>query len=537
MKITETKTQYHDYLFTFDFNWHIVNELKAMQKDFDWRELTYCDKDGVKGWAFSSPAIGALLMEKFKPSCTIKFETGVGVGDVLAPQGYIDASKDLNALQLSNLTPIQCVRTEFLFDFQKRTLDFIEKVGGKALLALDMGTGKTIVAIGYALWKEYQRVLVICPASVKENWKREIKTFGKVDANILTSEEYGGWDIVNYDQLRNYENYIKKQDYDLVVFDESHLIKNPKAIRTKLALQIAKKGKDFLFLTGTPVMNKPLEIFTTFNLISPIKYWDFVMRYCNPKKTTWGWDFSGASHLDELKERMYFMIRLTKEQILPELPEKTVSIIDTEMKDWAEYNQVRKDYRSWLLENEKNLDALYAEALTKVNYLKQVTVKNKNIEEIVDNFLENGAKILVFSQYTEVIDRLYTYYQDKAVRLTGATPAEDRQGLVDEFQNNEKTRLFLSTLKAGGVGLTLTKADTVVFTDLDYVPANHLQAEDRALRIGQKNAVGVYYLITPDTLEEDIWKLLRRKEKVVEKIMSGDDNVRKVHLKSLFKKI
>lgn len=325
----------------------------------------------------------------------------------------------------------------------------------------------------------------------------------------------------------------------MVIFDESHFIKNKQAQRTKFSVKLAKKTGKVLFLTGTPVLNKPIEVYNVLNIVSPTGYWEFCMRYCGAKKTQWGWDLGGASHLDELRRKMYFMIRRTKEQVLSELPDKTVSVLDTSISPEGkkEYRKIQKEFREWLIENGKNINALYAEALTKVGYLKQVVVRHKNIEEIIENFLESGKKIIVFSQYVEIIERLSKQYVQESVALTGATPTKDRQGIIDEFQNNPEKRIFLSTLKAGGVGITLTAADTVLFTDLDWVPANHLQAEDRAHRIGQKNNVNVYYLITPDTIEEEIWKLLRRKEKVVNQILDGKEDVRRVHITSLLKKI
>jgi SWI/SNF-related matrix-associated actin-dependent regulator 1 of chromatin subfamily A len=268
-----------------------------------------------------------------------------------------------------------------------------------------------------------------------------------------------------------------------------------------------------------------------------MSFWDFANTFCGMTKTKFGYDYTGATNLKQLKEQMNYMHRKTKKEVLLELPDKTINLIETKMDDWKEYREIQTDYRKWLEDNDMNISATYAEALTKANYLKQCVVRHKNIKEVIDDFLENGQKIIVFSQYKETVEYLKKIYENITVGFTGATPSGERQAIVDTFQNDERIRLFVSTMQAGGVGITLTSADTVVFTDLGWTPTDHQQAEDRAYRIGQKNNVNVYYLVTPNTLEEDIWAMLKRKEKMVQQIIEGKENVRKVHIKTLLKKI
>ncbi|HLN19154.1 MAG TPA: DEAD/DEAH box helicase [Patescibacteria group bacterium] len=532
MNIKPYKSKYHKYILIFHYDARAVAQVKEIQSRLGWQAISYFADGRVKGWAFSS--LDAVLPEILK-AFPVDIDDDVLKDMENATERKFERPEGIGNEELSDNLFVPT--TKPLYPFQIQAVDFILKVGGKALLAMDMGTGKTATAIGYGAYKRCGRVLVICPASVKENWKREIKSFAGIDAKIIGGGDEGGWEIINYDQLQKHLVYLKKQFYDLIICDESHYIKNKKAIRTKTAFKLLDKAKDVLFLTGTPIMNRPIEIYTTFNFIAPINFFEFATRYCGAVKNHWGWDFNGASHLDELKERMYWMHRRRKEDVLPQLPDKTVSVLNTEMKSWKEYKQVLEDFRQWLLDKDLGTAALYAEALTKANYLKQIVVRNKNIKEIIDDFLENGKKIIVFSQYKGVINELYEQYEAMSVRLTGDTPTEDRQGLVDIFQNDSKVRIFFSTIQAGGVGITLTEADTVLFTDMLWTPSNHHQAEDRAHRIGQKNNVNVYYLITPDTLEEKIWKMLRRKELMVNQIIEGAEKVRKVHIKSLLKNL
>lgn len=532
MKIKKYETKYHSYIFIFPYDAAAVAKVKEVQKRFGWGQISYHQDEKVRGWAFSD-------LQNVLPALLGHFTIDIS-DEVLSDiqTGPQEQNMDDVAISVEDLrTDLDLGTTKPLFPFQVKAVDFVEKAGGKALIADDMGLGKTAEAIGYGCYKRYPNVLVVCPASVKENWKREIMAFAGIDAKILTDEDPGGWEIIGYSNLEKYMDYLKKRPYDLIILDEAHYVKNRQAKRTKAMFKILKTAKDVIFLTGTPILNRPLEVYPVFNFISPMKFWDFAQRYCGAKETNFGWDYNGASHLDELKERMWWMIRREKKEVLTELPDKTINVLTTNMSDWSEYNKALNDFRSWLLENDLGTQALYAEALTKASYLKQICVKNKNIKDIIDDFLDNGKKIIVFSQYKETINYLYEIYENISVRLTGDTPVEDRQALVDNFQSNENTRIFFSTIKAGGVGITLTAADTVLFTDLSWTPADHHQAEDRAYRIGQKNNVNVYYLLTPKTIEEKIWKMLRRKEKMVNQIMAGEENVRKVHIKSLLKSL
>jgi len=357
---------------------------------------------------------------------------------------------------------------------------------------------------------------------------------------LLLKKVTDGWNIIGYPNIVKYYKKLRK-DYDLIIIDEAHYIKNKKAQRSKKTMCLLKKTKDALFLTGTPILNRPLEIYNIFNFIRPMPFWGeggFALTFCGAKQGSFGWDLNGATNLDVLKKQMTFMIRRTKEEVIEELPDKTITIIETKLENRAKYNSIIKDFRGFLKDNNLNENAIFAEALTKVSYLKQEVVKQKmkSVNEQIDNFLESGKKILLFTQYKGVADYFNFKYKE-SVELTGDTPEADRQKAVDDFQNKPEVKIFVSTIKAGGVGLTLTEADTVVFTDLSWTPADHHQAEDRAYRIGQKNNVNVYYMITPETVEEEIWKLFRRKEVMVNKIMEGQEKVRKVHIKTLLKNI
>jgi SWI/SNF-related matrix-associated actin-dependent regulator 1 of chromatin subfamily A len=544
MQIRKFRTKYHKYIFTFVFDQLTLKKVKTIQANCSntWKDISfYKDEDGNVGWVFSSLEVLERLREEFDP--LIDPRVSEEMSEV--KEKYVEEEErkeKIYSVKKEELNENLEVQTKIpLFPFQKQAVDFIDKIGGRALVADDMGCGKTAEAIGYAVFKNYDRVLVICPSSVKTNWEREIDTFSGVKANNLTETVHrGGWEIIGYPNIEKFESYLKSQEYQLIIVDEAHYIKNKKAKRTKKTLNLLKKAKDIVFLTGTPVLNKPVEIYNIFNFITPMPFWTsqgFAQKYCGLKQDPYGrWDYTGATNLDELRSKMAWMIKRDKKEVIEQLPDKTIEVIETKMKDWTEYNKLLVDFRGWLKDKKLNEKAVYAEAITKVNYLKQIVVQNKNIKSELDNLLECGRKVIVFSQYRSVVEDLHEEYKNISVLLTGGTPTKDRQGVIDEFQNNDRCKIFFSTIKAGGVGITLTEADVVLFTDLSWTPADHEQAEDRAYRMGQKNNVNVYYLITPKTIEDKIWAMLKRKSIMVKKIMAGE-KARKVHIKTLIKNL
>ena len=562
MLIKKFKTKWHRYIFQFDYAPFIVATVKEIQTNLpeQWKDLSFNkDEEGVNtGWVFSSYHVFKLLCEEFDPMVDDKVnEEMEAVRTQTEEQDVRDeAIASIKKQKLNDKLEVETLLP--LFPFQNEAVDFVDKVGGRALIADPCGVGKTIEALGYAVFKEYKRVLIICPASVKQNWYNEIKKFAGIEANNITeTENRGGWEIIGYPNLTKYWDYIRKEEYDLVISDESHFLKSKTAIRTKKTFKILKNAKNVIFLTGTPILNKPFDIYNIFNFISPMPFWGnggFAERYCGLTRNPFGrWDYTGATNLGELKEKMSFMLRREKKEVLPQLPDKTINVIETEMKSWKDYREILADFKEWLKTNKLSDAALYAEALTKINYLKKVVVENKDLEGQIDNFLETGRKLVVFSQYRGVLENLYekvSYkkndklkknpiykYRDMSVVFTGSTPTKERQLIIDKFQKDDNCKIFFSTIQAGGVGITLTSADIVIFTDLSWSVVDHQQAEDRCHRITQKNNVNVYYLITPKTIEEKIWLLLKRKEVLINKILSGSEKARKVHIKTLIKNL
>lgn len=457
-----------------------------------------------------------------------------------------------------------------LMPFQKTGVEFIEVKEGRVLIADEMGLGKTAQALAWlALHPKERPAVVVCPASLKFNWLEEINKWMKKPGmvQVLSGRKpqknkaiYGDIIIINYDILPN--KYIKKGkrmieqpftgwvDYLLerkpkvVVLDESHYIKNSKAMRTKAACKLAKHCSNLICLTGTPILNRPVEIFNTLNAIDASlfpSFWRFAQRYCGAKHNGWGWNFNGASRTKELNQLLsHIMIRRTKKEVLSELPDKQRTTIPLELANKKEYQQIKNNFLAWLIDKKGTQAAKKAskvEQLTKVEYLKQAAARGKLKAAIkwIENVIEN-EKLVVFATHKEIIDQLTNHFDKEAVKIDGSTTQAKRKEAVDRFQKDSKVKLFIGNIKAAGVGITLTAASKVAFLELPWTPGELIQAEDRCHRIGQKNAVNIYYLVGLDTIDSYIANLLKEKAEVIEKVVDGKASTTEVDiLKDLYK--
>lgn len=407
--------------------------------------------------------------------------------------------------------------------------------------------GKTVEALSYlAAHPAMRPAVIVCPASLKLNWQREVESWletndrieviqgGKVretDADIV---------IINYDILKKWLPRLKAIEPQILILDESHSVKNPKAARSKAAKELAGVVPHKILLTGTPVLNRPAELWHQLQIIDPSQYSDkrffrWHKQYADAKQLHFGrktvWDFSGASNLDELAASLKtIMIRRTKEQVLPELPEKRRQTILIPIDNRKEYDQANDDFVSWMIEQkgaEAAERASHVEQLAKIEYLRQISVRGKMKQAVawIANFLESGEKLVVFATHRETINTLMSEFSKIAVRIDGGTCMEERQLAVDRFQNDDEIRLFVGNIQAAGVGITLTAASDVAFLELGWTPALHEQAEDRCHRIGQKNAVNIYYILGADTIDQSIGAMLESKREVIDQITGGTNNL------------
>lgn len=478
------------------------------------------------------------------------------------------------------------LNVEELYKYQIEGVHFLEQKNGRALIADEMGLGKTVQVLSWLkLHPEFSKVLVICPASLKINWQREAEKWALLDMEILngtTPHKIKSNDvIINYDILSYWEKHLKLKQFDVIIFDEAHYIKNNKAKRTKAFKRLVKSVPRLIALTGTPIENKPIEIYNIVKVIDPSIFpdaTDFAIEFCGAKKTRFGWDKNGATNTLRLNKILSssIMIRRKKVDVLKDLPEKQIIKVPFEINNRIEYDQAETEFVEFLKKkfNTENLteeileelkqfakrnDIEVSEELTtdeirlikehkferiasapvlaQIELLKQLAVKGKidQIIEWIENFLESGEKLVVFAVHKKVVSQLMEKFKHIAVKVDGSVSQKQRQEAVDKFQKDIKTRLFIGNIKAAGVGITLTAASNAAIIEFPWSPGELNQAADRIHRITQTKQVTIWNLVGESTIEEKIITLLKKKEKVITKILDGKQYEDQSILMDLFK--
>jgi len=438
----------------------------------------------------------------------------------------------------------------------------IEKLlaNDKFILADDMGLGKTTSAIIATLETDAKKILIVCPANVKINWKKEIKNYTDRPVLIVEGRKWGStydFYIINYDILKNYhttdkknENddlkLIHKENFDIAIIDEAHYVSNTSANRTRLINDIIKKIPKVWLLTGTPMTNRPINYYNLLKIVeSPValNWQHYVKRYCKGFKMTVRngntsrtiWSTSGHSNLDELRERTKnIMLRRMKSEI-PGLPDKMISPIFLELQSTF-YNEEIEEFMR-ITEEERSKESI-AVTINRLMKVRQVIAYEKipHTCELIDKCLELNKKVIVFTNFTMPLDMLHEKYPKNSVIFDGRVSAAKREEAKDKFQNDPKIKIFIGNIVAAGIGINLTAAEVVIMNDLSFVPSHHSQAEDRAYRHGQKNNVMVYYPIFENTIEQIVYNVLQRKKDVIDKVM-GDGEYSETFSKELLKEL
>jgi SWI/SNF-related matrix-associated actin-dependent regulator 1 of chromatin subfamily A len=411
----------------------------------------------------------------------------------------------------------------------------------KFILADDMGLGKTTSTIIAALESGSKKVLIICPATLKINWKREIENYSDKSIFIAESKNFStehDFVIINYDIIKNFHDtkdeessQILKSGFDLVIIDEAHYIKNAQAQRTKLINSFVKDIDRLWLLTGTPMTSRPIDYYNLLSLAdSPVaKNWmAYVIRYCagyqfkvGPRKV---WNVMGASNLEELRDRTSgTILRRLKENVL-DLPDKIITPIYLRLKSKL-YEDVMGEYYDWYEKNPEESKSLTVQ-FSKLTKVRQIIADEKISQtiELAENIVEQYKIVIIFCNFTDSLNKIVVHFGKYAVKVDGSMSKEQRQFSVDQFQENEKIKVFVGNIKAGGVGITLTSAEAVIMNDLSFLPSDHAQAEDRAYRFGQKNNVLVYYPIFENTIEAAIYDIINSKKQVIATVMGDGFN-------------
>lgn len=432
-----------------------------------------------------------------------------------------------------------------LFPYQETGADWLA-TRDKALLADPMGLGKSAQAIAACDRVNAATILVVCPASVRETWRREFDRFsaGQRVVNVLykgQTPRSGAVNVASYEGADStYFKQLLEMQFDVGIFDEAHYLKSPTAKRTKAVYGtatnqgLAHRCKHVWLLSGTPAPNNPIELYPHCKALfseafprksgKPLDKWSFQSRYCITRSTGFGEQIIGGKNLPELKTRLEpFVLRRKKEEVLKDLPPIRYEMLALD----AGKLKLPADTEEWAkiaLESSEPLKVLNSVAphlvtLRRILGLAKVQALSDWITEQLDCGME---KLVVFAHHREVLDGLEKNLPKDShfSRIDGSTNAKSRDDQVQEFQHNKDCRVFLGNLQAAGTGLTLTAACDMVFAEYSWVPAENQQAAMRIHRIGQKNSVLIRYACVAGSLDERIADVVRRKSADIKQVFA-----------------
>lgn len=415
------------------------------------------------------------------------------------------------------------------------------------------GLGKTLQSIGIIDTADAYPCLVICPSSLKINWQREWERFTDKKALVLDNGTRTTWPyllsmkmhhvaIVNYESLRKYfvwdinggRRSFRLKDvvfcphiklFKSIIIDESHRVKDPAAQQTIFTKGLATGKQWCILLSGTPVVNRPEDLVSQLSIMGRLGEFGgksaFVARYSGED-----------ADLEGLSKRLYStcLIRREKAKVLTQLPDKTRCDLYVDISNREEYDMAQCDLAEYLRQYKECTDweirrKMRMEALVKFMTLRSLSAigKVKQAIDFVKVFLDSGKPIILFCSYHEIVDELCKAFP-KAVRVTGRDNAASKQAAVDSFQAGN-AQLIICSIKAAGVGLTLTASSNVAFVEFPWTYADCLQCEDRAHRIGQKDNVTCYYLIGRHTIDGALYNIIHRKKSIANQIMAADDDI------------
>lgn len=417
----------------------------------------------------------------------------------------------------------------------------------------DPGLGKTVQSIGSMVMINEFPAVVICPATLKLNWANEIRKYSHLRCMVLDDKVKGSWMryyesglvdvfIVNFESLKKYfvtkmpttkrwtsDKIELRPDWSkikTIVIDESHRLKDPTTIQTKLCLRLCT-GKDNVFLlTGTPVVNRPVDLFPQLAIMGHLQFFGgkkaYLDRYCEG-----GQGSNNLKELNYLLNRVCFFKR-NKTDVLKELPEKQRQTLLTEISTRDEYDFAFNEFRRWLemsgCDDKEIAKKLRGEILVKMNVLRQISArgKMKAAFEHINEITGSGQKVVVFATLKEIIRGVKEHYPH-AVEIHGDISEANRAANIYKFQNDPGCNVIICNIKAAGVGITLTASSNVLFIEYPWTWADCIQCEDRTHRIGQKESVTITYLFGSGTIDERLFEIIKEKKEIGNTISGAQD--------------
>uniref|UniRef100_T1GHL0 SWI/SNF-related matrix-associated actin-dependent regulator of chromatin subfamily A-like protein 1 n=1 Tax=Megaselia scalaris TaxID=36166 RepID=T1GHL0_MEGSC len=393
-----------------------------------------------------------------------------------------------------------------LLPFQKDSVCFAINRRGRVYLADEMGLGKTYQAIAIAdFYREDMPMLIVTTASTKDSWAKHVRELlpyinCQQIVTLSSKDNYFGDSkvlLTSYNMMERHSSKLLEKSFGIIIFDESHNLKNPKAKCTIHADLLAKKAKHVIMISGTPALSRPVELFSQLQMLDSffMNYQTYTTRYCEGKRTCYGWEANGQSNLKELKIVLEkkFMIRRVKSDVIT-LEQKTRETVTL------------------------NHDLIWSNDSDKEDL--ETKIKVKAVCAYLKGLVKEKKKFIVFAHHNVMINAITNFLYDENIdfiKITGQTKTDLRAGYVQKFQTSTSCKVALLSLKACNAGITLTAAQLLIFAELDWNPSTLAQAESRAHRIGQEGEVKCIYLLAHQTADDVIWKMLKEKQRVLNK--------------------
>jgi SWI/SNF-related matrix-associated actin-dependent regulator 1 of chromatin subfamily A len=540
MQIIEHPTMFHVKIDYNRFRVTNQNMLKGIGANFDWTS---------KSWVLPLTRRAELqeIQKKTKAEWVVIGNTSPQEIGEIPPMPELEFEIDIVNRE-NGFTP-----RPYQYQGVARGLELKRFINGD-----EQGLGKTMQSIAtiYTADKYNNEIvypcLVICPATTKINWQREWQMWTGKKAMILEDKikdtwhryhEVAGVDIfiVNYESLRKYfvhkmptKKTYKSSDIEMnprvklfnsVIIDEIHRCKDRNTQQTKIALQIALGKLYRIGLTGTMIVNKPIDTLPQLAIIGKLANEKvFRERYCEGGK--------GASNLKELNYKLnqHCFFRREKKDVAKDLPEKQRQTILCDITNRAEYNKAKNDFVKWMedngCDNEEIARKLRGEIMVRMGVLKQISAKGKlnEVKEFVQEVMDSGEKLILFHNLHEIGDEVRRMFP-AAVSVNGRMTSDEKQKAIDRFQNDPNVKLIVCNIKAAGVGITLTASSRVGFIEYPWTYADCAQCEDRAHRIGQKNNVMCTYFLGQNTIDEEMYQMIQDKRHIGNTITGATDEM------------
>jgi len=431
--------------------------------------------------------------------------------------------------------------SEPLRTYQVEGVQFIDYLQGKGLLADDMGLGKTVQSLSYLrLHPEFSRVLIITEASLKLQWREEVKKWGERTPIILFGktpyELPEGIFIINWDVIHDWELELIQNPWDFIIGDEIQAIGNMKSLRSRTFMKLARRNSRVLGMSGTPFNSKTVRFYPILSILDHRHFyssWNFKQRYCDPKYTPFGLTFDGASNTEELRALIQpIMLRRTKKEVAKDLPRKIRIALPLEIKDIEKYKEAEKAVFGSISDFSDNIrDKELADLqYSAFQYKKDVMIK------WIQEFLDKDQKLICFAFHRKVVEYVHEKFKKNSVMIYGGISTGERQKRIDKFMNSSSTNLLIGNFRSAGIGLNLTAATAVCFLELSSQPEIHMQCEDRICRIGSTfDRVFAYYPFVAGTIEEEWVKVLDNRMKNYNRIMEGRETRRSEMIREIIK--